>query len=167
MTPFQLLALSTPAVIGAALLTLAYWVRTQNRAPILSENIAEARSPEWAFPNEKKTETFEPPPPSDLFSTSAEPSYLASRLVFLCHSLSDSEAYRERIAAILARADDTKPGGDWGSIMDPSGLAEIAKLTNSTIAGAEKNIADAEKALADLQKLFSTARIASGMFRRE
>jgi hypothetical protein len=62
MTAVQLLALSTPAVIGAALLTLAYWVRTQNRAPVLSSGIAESGAAEPTGQAWKETDTTAPAP---------------------------------------------------------------------------------------------------------
>lgn len=65
MTAVQLLALSTPALIGAALLTLAYWVRTQNRSPVLSSGVAEAGAAEWTSQARRETDTSAPPPPAE------------------------------------------------------------------------------------------------------
>jgi hypothetical protein len=61
MTAVQVLALSTPAVIGAALLTLAYWVRSQNRSPVLAESGAAERTSQAS----KHTDTTAPAPPAE------------------------------------------------------------------------------------------------------
>lgn len=72
MTAVQLLALSTPAVIGAALLTLAYWVRNQNRSPILSSGIAEVGAAEWTSQARRETGTSAPPTPAEAHDDSLD-----------------------------------------------------------------------------------------------